>query len=283
MASSTPRTWRYRVFTSFHGPDVRKTFLSHLRKQLISNGIPMFDDQEIIAPAALTQAIRESRISIVCKDDTGQIVTTIFYGVDPSDVQKQTGEFGKVFDETCAHKTENERRKWRKALSYVAKIPGKKIPKLAMQSLLHLYNEDGVMIVGICGPPGIGKTTIARALETRLSSNFQLTCFMGNLRGNSNSSLDEYDLKLQLQKQLLSKILNENGVTIPHLGSIKERLSDKKVLIILDDVYDLEQLEALAGETNWFGPGSRIVVTTKKPTALAATSYRFHIPCGLSN
>ncbi|CAA7053861.1 unnamed protein product [Microthlaspi erraticum] len=34
-------------------------------------------------------------------------------------------------------------------------------------------------------------------------------------------------------------------------------------LIILDDVDDLQQLEALADESNWFGPGSRIIVITE--------------------
>ena len=43
---------------------------------------------------------------------------------------------------------------------------------------------------------------------------------------------------------------------------IKDRLCFKKVLLVLDDVDDLNQLEALAGDHNWFGPGSRIIVTT---------------------
>nr|CAZ44326.1 putative disease resistance protein [Raphanus sativus] len=317
--------WRYRVFTSFHGPDVRKTFLTHLRKQFNCNGISMFDDQGIergqtIAPA-LTQAIRESRISIVvltkhyassrwcldellgilkCKEEMGQIVMTIFYGVDPSDVRKQTGDFGKVFKETCRGKTEEERRRWSQSLTDVGNIAGEHfliwdkesemIEKIArdvsnklnttisrdfedmvgieahldkMQSLLHLHDEDGAMFVGICGPAGIGKTTIARALHSRLSSSFHLTCFMENLRGSCNSGLDEYGLKLRLQELLLSKIFNQNGMRIYHLGAIPERLCDQKVLIILDDVDDLQQLEALADETNWFGPGSRVIVTTE--------------------
>ncbi|EOA15403.1 hypothetical protein CARUB_v10007024mg [Capsella rubella] len=67
MVSS--RSWRHSAFPSFHGQDIRKTFLSHLCKQFNSNGITVFDDQGIersqtIAPA-LIQAIRESRVSIV--------------------------------------------------------------------------------------------------------------------------------------------------------------------------------------------------------------------------
>ncbi|CAN7026669.1 unnamed protein product [Brassica oleracea var. botrytis] len=325
---SRPRTWRYSVFTSFHGPDVRKTFLSHLRKQFNTNGISMFDDQGIergqtIAPE-LIRATRESRISIVvlsknyassswcldelveifkCKEDKNQIVMTVFYGgVDPSDVRKQTGDFGKVFKKTCTRKTEEERRKWSQALTDAGNIAGEHflnwdnesemIEKIArdvsnklnativsndfedmvgieahlekMQSLLHLDDEDGVMLVGICGPAGIGKTTIARALYSRLSSTFQLSCFMENLRESCNSGgLDEYGWKLRLQELLLSKILNQNGIKINHLGMMMQRLCDQKVFIILDDVDDLQQLEALANDTNWFGHGSRIIVTTE--------------------
>ncbi|QBJ07459.1 hypothetical protein EYS10_02475 (plasmid) [Rahnella aquatilis] len=59
-----------------------------------------------------------------CKEEMGQIVMTIFYGVDPSDVRKQTGDFGKVFKETCRRKTEEERRRWSQALTDVGNIAG---------------------------------------------------------------------------------------------------------------------------------------------------------------
>lgn len=112
-SSSSLRNWTYHVFASFHGEDVRKTFLSHIRKQFICNGITMFDDQGIKRGKTITpeliQGIRESRISIIvlsknyassswcldelleilkCREDIGQIVMTVFYGVDTSDVRK---------------------------------------------------------------------------------------------------------------------------------------------------------------------------------------------------
>lgn len=49
---------------------------------------------------------------------------------------------------------------------------------------------------------------------------------------------------------------------------VKERLGDKRVLIILDDVDNIRKLEALANETTWFGSGSRIVVTTENKELL---------------
>jgi len=137
-----------------------------------------------------------------------------------------------------------------------------------MESLLDLKN-DGVKIVGIFGPAGIGKTTIARALHSLLLfKKFQLTCFVDNLRGSYPIGIDEYGLKLRLQEHLLSKILNQDGMRISHLGAVKERLCDMKVLIILDDVNDVKQLEALANDTTWFGPGSRVIVTTENKEIL---------------
>ncbi|KAL1217955.1 Disease resistance protein RML1B [Cardamine amara subsp. amara] len=336
-SSSLPRTWIYNVFTSFHGPDARDSFLSHLRKQFSFNGITMYDDQKMerggtIGPA-LIQAINASRISIVvltknyassgwcldelleilkCKKDIGQIVIPVFYGVDPSDVRRKTGDFGIAFYETCARKTDEEKRqKWSHALEDVGNTAGEhfqkrdneaeKIEKIArdvsnklnatpsrdfdgmvgleahlreMESLLDLDN-DGVKMVGITGPAGIGKTTIARALQSRFfnrfkfidekeKTRFQLTCFMDNLRGSYLRGLDEP----RLQEQFLSKVLNQDNISICHSGVIEERLCDQKVLIILDDVNNINQLMALANETRWFGRGSRIVVTTENKELL---------------
>ncbi|KAF8094300.1 hypothetical protein N665_0366s0018 [Sinapis alba] len=327
---SPPRNWRYNVFVSFHGPDARKSFLSHLRRQFDENGITMFDDQGMergqTITSALKRAIRESRISIVvltknyassswcldelleilkCKEAAiGQIVLTVFHGVDPSHVREQTGDFGKIFNETCARKTEDHRRNWSQALTEASNIAGEHFPnwdneakmieKIArdvsdklnatpsrefdgmvgleahLWELLSLldFDCDEVKMVGITGPAGIGKSTIARALHSLLSNRFQLTCFMDDLRESYPIGLDEYGLKLRLHKQFLSNILNQNGISIRHTGAIEERLRDQKVLIILDDVNNIKQLEALANETTWFGPGSRIVVTTENKELL---------------
>ena len=149
MASSLFHIRRYHVFPSFHGPDVRRGFLSHLHNHFTSKGITTFKDQEIergqtIGPE-LVQAIRESRVSVVvlskkyassswcldelveilrCKEDQGQIVMTIFYEIDPSDVRKQSGDFGKDFKKTCEGKTEEVKQRWIQALAHVATIAG---------------------------------------------------------------------------------------------------------------------------------------------------------------
>ena len=148
-SSSVALVWLYHVFLSFRGEDVRKGFLSHVLKEFKSKGINVFIDNEIkrgesVGPV-LVGAIRHSRIAVVllsrnyassswcldelveimkCRDEVGQTVMTIFYEVDPSDVRKQTGDFGKAFDETCVGKTEKVKKAWRQALYDVAGIAG---------------------------------------------------------------------------------------------------------------------------------------------------------------
>ncbi|KAG2286821.1 hypothetical protein Bca4012_032653 [Brassica carinata] len=313
-SSSSSRIKRYHVFPSFHGPDVRRGFLSHLRHRFASKGITTFKDHEIerghtIGPV-LKQAIRESRISVVllsmnyassswcldelveilnCKEASGQIVMTIFYNLDPSDVRKQTGDFGRAFKKTCEGKIEEDKKRWMEALAYVATIAGDHslnwtdeaamVEKFAtdvsnklnatlsrdfdgivglpahLRKLITLlcFESDQAKMIGIWGPGGIGKSTIARALFNHLSSDFRLRCFMGNLKGcyKSIMGVDDYDSKLGLQSQLLCKLLNQMDIRVHHLGAIKEWLQDQRELIILDDVDDLEKLDALARGLLW--------------------------------
>lgn len=146
MESSSPLSY---VFPSFRGPDVRRTFLSHLLVEFNRKGINTFNDNgikrgESIDPA-LVRAIRESRICIIiisrnyassswtlnelveimeCKRTSGKMVMTVFYEVDPSHVRKQSGEFGKAYRNTCKKKTEQVKQRWKEALTNVANILG---------------------------------------------------------------------------------------------------------------------------------------------------------------
>ncbi|KAG2322262.1 hypothetical protein Bca52824_015475 [Brassica carinata] len=147
--SSTPLNWIHDVFMSFHGADVHTTFLSHVLKEFKRRGIDTFIDNNIersksIGPK-LIEGIRGSRVATallsknyasftwclnelveiaVCRREFGQTVMPVFYDVDPSDVKKQAGEFGEVFENTCNGKTEEDTRRWREALAEVATIAG---------------------------------------------------------------------------------------------------------------------------------------------------------------
>lgn len=131
-----------------------------------------------------------------------------------------------------------------------------------LNQLLCLESEE-VKMVGIWGHPGIGKTTIARALYIELSSRFQLSAFLIISSDDKRANLDDHGAKLHFQELLLSKIFGQKDIKIAHLGMVEERLKNHKVLIILDDVDHILLLDALAGQTRWFGSGSRIIVITK--------------------
>ncbi|XP_013716522.2 probable disease resistance protein RPP1 [Brassica napus] len=323
---SSSDIWTHDVFPSFRGADVRRTFLSHIQMEFERKGITPFVDNEIrrgesIGPE-LIKAIRESKIAIIllsrnyasskwcldelveimkCREELGQTVLAIFYEVDPSDVKKLAGDFGRVFRKTCAGKTNECIERWRKAFAKVATIAGyhsgswdneaAMIKKIAtdisnrlnnftpsndfdglvamgarlkkMEPLLCL-DSDEVRMIGIWGPPGIGKTTIARAAYSKLSNNFQLSVFMDDLKANyTRLCSDDYSLKLQLQQQFMSQITNQKDMVVSHLGVASNRLKDKKVLVVLDGVDRSLQLDAIAKEPCWFGPGSRIIITTQ--------------------
>jgi len=49
---------------------------------------------------------------------------------------------------------------------------------------------------------------------------------------------------------------------------IKSRLGKRRVLLVLDDIDSIEKLNLLAGGRDWFGSGSRIVITTRDETVL---------------
>ncbi|GJR31908.1 TMV resistance protein N-like protein isoform X1 [Tanacetum coccineum] len=342
-SSSTPASssqkWIYDVFLSFRGQDTRKTFIDHLYSALKQKGIYTYKDDETlqrgesIAPSLL-KAIRESRIAVVvfsenyadsswcldeleyimkCMDEIGQIVLPIFYHVEPSQVRKQKGEFGKGFATHELSGNNNKVESWRNALVAAANISGWETMYIAngheakciseivnrisdrLPSTISNVDEEfiglrtrmqqlkseleigsgGVRMIGIWGIGGGGKTTLASCVYDEIYSMFDKCHFLENIRENySKNGLES----------LQERILEEVGVGRVEEGKrmIKRRLSHASVLIVLDDVDDLAQLEALAGSHDWFGEGSRILITTRDNHVLNRVDV-IHNICLLNN
>ncbi|KAL7582154.1 disease resistance protein RPV1 [Lactuca sativa] len=241
-----------------------------------------------------------------CHKTTEHTAYPIFYDVEPTEVRKQSGAVGKAF---AKHENDEAAGKWKETLKEAADLAGwelkntangheaKLIQKIIEEISLQLRSidfnadeklvgmetrvkdvvssleigTDDVRVIGIKGMGGAGKTTLARAVFDQISFRFEAKSFVENVRENSNTSSS--GLKL-LQNQVLKDALFDQGINVSsvHDGKImmKKKMRNKKTLLVLDDVDHIDQLEALAGNLNWFKPGSRIIITTRDEQVLVA-------------
>ncbi|XP_048136661.1 disease resistance protein RUN1-like [Rhodamnia argentea] len=233
------------------------------------------------------------------------IVLPIFYEVKPSDVRYLKGEFGDAYHLSKKDYGEKDIREFEQALrdvSYlqvwdsekiasghegelvkevIKTVPSKLGNDFQLDVTKRLVGIDDhvnkiknwvdtpardARIIGIYGMGGIGKTTLAKVVYNKLSNDFKHRCFVSNIRERAHRDGIPY-----LQNQVIKEILpNEREIRTVDRGIslIRSRLQLNKVLIILDDVDHKIQLDALAGERNWFMTGSIIIVTTRNKAIL---------------
>ncbi|XP_056173678.1 disease resistance protein RPV1-like [Syzygium oleosum] len=120
-------------------------------------------------------------------------------------------------------------------------------------------NPDGVRFIIIHGIGGIGKSTLAKVIFNKFLSKFSYSSFLEDVQGHR---------LLDMQKKLLSDTLGESSAYGIHdtndgINRIRNGLSKKKVMVVVDNVNDKEQLKNLAGSYKWFGFGSRIIITVR--------------------
>ncbi|XP_050274906.1 disease resistance protein RML1B-like isoform X5 [Quercus robur] len=262
-----------------------------------------------------TWCLKELVKILECKKK-GQIVLPIFYKVDPSEVRNhQKGKFGEALTKhETKFKDKMEVQKWRIALHEAGNIGGwhctKDHPQFTLikevfevisrvklnytkisdvkypvgidsrvediNCLLDIDSNDVRMVV-IHGLPGIGKTTIAKAIYDLIAYRFEGSSFLENVKENSSTN----DGKCQLREALYFEILG--GGTLKELGANKrinmrmEMPQHKRILIILDDVDKLIQVTDLLGECNCFASGSRIIITTREEKVLYTLQEDYHL------
>ncbi|KAL6192441.1 hypothetical protein ACLB2K_033529 [Fragaria x ananassa] len=211
-----------------------------------------------------------------------RLILPLFYQVDPSHVRRQTGPFEEhfrlheqVFDSATVSG-------WRTAMTRVGEkagfvfnssrnkknsygshtVPsGTSFPSRRGDEAVR-YRIQNRSVIGVHGMGGIGKTTLAKALFNRLVGYFERHSFISNVRESSAKGL------ITLQTTLISdlskgKMRAEINQTSDGIAAIKVAVNEKRVLVVLDDVDNIDQLSALVGNGRWFYKGSRIIVTTR--------------------
>ncbi|XP_004492416.1 disease resistance protein Roq1-like [Cicer arietinum] len=284
------------------GDEITPTILQAIKHSRIF--IAIFSDHY----ASSTFCLNELVMILECSKSQGRLFLPVFYDVDPFQIRYMTGTYAEAFTKHEARfKDEKDKvQKWRDSLLlaanvlgwhfkpgfeseykfirkivkevslkinriplHVAKKPiGLKSQMLEVISLLGLESNERVNMVGIYGIGGIGKSTIARAVYNSIADQFEGVCFLGDIRVK-----DIHHGLAQLQETLLSEVLGEKDIKVGDvyrgISIIKRRLQRKKVLLILDNVDKEKQLQVLVGGHDWFGFGSKIIITTRDKHLLA--------------
>ncbi|KAK5795604.1 hypothetical protein PVK06_036875 [Gossypium arboreum] len=229
------------------------------------------------------------------KDTKGHIVLPIFYHVDPSDVRNLAGRFKISFDEHESGKLDQVQQ-WQTAFVEVGKLKGwhieggkfdrpeteyiKDIVEYVIKKLmnskagsaseelvriddkkrtiLRLIDQEDSRVIGLWGMGGIGKTTLADAVYKEAFPKFEDHYFLQNVCEKSQKQGIE-----SLRNEFLSELLNQKiCIDTPSIGlTLIERLKNKRVIVVLDDVNDPDQIDSLG--VKYFGDGSKIIITSR--------------------
>lgn len=115
----------------------------------------------------------------------------------------------------------------------------------------------GVRSIGIWGMAGIGKTSIAEAVFTRMQKDYNSTCFILNFEKQFQEKGLQRVREQRLPPYVREKLDRNKSITND------QNLQVKSVFVILDDVRKSKNAVNFLGGFNRFDPGSLIIITSR--------------------
>ncbi|CAN1834745.1 Disease resistance protein L6 [Linum perenne] len=279
------------------GPDTRYSITKILHSFLTRTKIRTFmDDDELRKGEGiwsnLVKAIGQSKISVTIfspryaeskwclkelaeivehkKREKGHIILPIFYMVDPGDVRRQTGPYEVAFTQHKRNGFDEETIQcWKAALNETDELVGIDDQVKQVVDMLDL-DSQGMKVVGLHGMGGIGKTTLATAIYNKVSTCFDRYSFVKDIRETQTTM----DGVLVLQKNLISDILRIDSVgsLVEAKKIIREKVTQFKILVVLDDVDEKFNFEEVLGNSKSFSSRSRFIVTSRDKKVLRRLS-----------
>ncbi|KFK30246.1 hypothetical protein AALP_AA7G236700 [Arabis alpina] len=227
------------------------------------------------SPSCLDKLVRV----LQWRSQTGLQVVPVFYGISPLDVVVQENESaGRISVWSSAlqelrdlpgHQSREESSECEVVEEIVKDVYEKLFPTeqiginsrlLEIEQLL-CKQPWGIRRIGIWGMPGIGKTTLAKAVFDQVSGGYEASCFIKHFDEAFHEKGPHRLLEEHFGKIL--KDLPRACSSITRCSLPKDKINKKRTLVVLDDVHNPLVAESFLGAFHWFGLGSLIIITSR--------------------